>query len=89
VGCSQDFYSLSEVDIHQFLVTVTITRRVDNEKWTLTIVYGPQTEAEKLTLMDEIRLLKQITHERWLLLGGFNIIYRANVRVMLTSTVDS
>jgi exonuclease III len=78
VGCSQDFYSLSEVDIHQFLVTVTITRRVDNEKWTLTIVYGPQTEAEKLTLMDEIRLLKQITHERWLLLGGFNIIYRAN-----------
>jgi hypothetical protein len=25
VGCSQDFYNLLEVDIRQFLVTVTIT----------------------------------------------------------------
>jgi hypothetical protein len=31
LGCSQNFYSLSKVDIRQFSVTVTITRRVDNE----------------------------------------------------------
>jgi hypothetical protein len=51
---------------------------VNIEKWTLTTVYGPQTEAKKLTFMVEIRLLKQIAHERWLLLGDFNLIYRAN-----------
>jgi exonuclease III len=51
---------------------------VDNEKWTLTTVYGPQTEMEKISFMGEIRALKQTAHERWLLLGDFNLIYRAS-----------
>jgi exonuclease III len=42
IACSKDFYSLSQVGIRQFSVTVTITRRIDSESWNLTGVYGPQ-----------------------------------------------
>jgi endonuclease/exonuclease/phosphatase family metal-dependent hydrolase len=78
VACSQDHYSLLEVDIHQFLVTVTISRRVDNEKWTLAMVYGTQTKIDKILFMEEIWLLKQAAHEQWLFLGDFNLIYKAS-----------
>jgi hypothetical protein len=78
VACSQEFYRLSEIDVRQFSVTATNTQMVDKEKWTLTTVYAPQIEMEKISLMDEIRALKQTAHERWLLLGDFNLIYMAS-----------
>jgi exonuclease III len=61
-----------------FLKKVSISRRVDNEKWTLTVVYGPQGNIDKILFMDELRALKQAAHERWLLLGDVNLIYRAS-----------
>jgi hypothetical protein len=42
------------------------------------VVYGPQSEADKLSFMQEIRQINQTVHERWLLLGDFNLIYRAS-----------
>jgi endonuclease/exonuclease/phosphatase family metal-dependent hydrolase len=50
---------------------------VDNSLWALTGVYGPQNELDKLAFMQELREIKQITNESWLLLGDFNLIYRA------------
>jgi hypothetical protein len=50
---------------------------VDNTEWSLTAIYGPQSENEKLSFMQEIRELKQEVEERWPLLD-FNFIYRAS-----------
>jgi exonuclease III len=63
--CSQDFYSISQVDIWRFSVTATITRRSDNEAWSLIAVYGPQKETDKLTFLEEIGQLKQSVKDRW------------------------
>jgi endonuclease/exonuclease/phosphatase family metal-dependent hydrolase len=57
-------------------VTVTITRRGDNEAWSLTGVYGPQSDNDKILFIEEIRQLSQSVPERWLLFGDFNLIYR-------------
>jgi hypothetical protein len=43
----------------------------------LTGVYGPQGELEKKLFIRELRHLKLTTPSLWLLLGGFNLIYKA------------
>jgi hypothetical protein len=73
VAFSQDEYSMTQIGIRAYSVTVLITQRVDNEQWTLTAVYGPQGDNDKLIFIDE---LKQSVSDRWLLLGDFNLIYR-------------
>jgi exonuclease III len=77
LACSQDLYSISQVNIRQFSVSANITRRLDNVVWSITVVYGLQSEADKLSFMQEIRQISQTVHDRWLLLGDFNLIYRA------------
>ena len=41
------------------------------------MVYGPQTNADKLMFLQELKDLAMPAHERWLVLGDFNLIYQA------------
>jgi exonuclease III len=77
IACSQDRYTLQHVDTRIYSVTVQITRRVDNPIWFLIAVYGPQTETDKISCIQELKLIRQITSGRWLLLGDFNLVCRA------------
>lgn len=49
----------------------------DDSTWTLTGVYGPQGDQEKILFLEELKNLKEHTLERWLLIGDFNLIYKA------------
>jgi hypothetical protein len=40
MACSHDYYELSQVVCRRFSVSASITRKLDNEAWTLTVVYG-------------------------------------------------
>jgi len=51
--------------------------RADNVSWTLTGVYGPQEDRDKLSFLDEIKGLRQIVQVEWLIVGDFNLIYKA------------
>jgi DNA phosphorothioation-dependent restriction protein DptG len=42
LACSQDHYTLLQVNIRRYSVTATVKRRADNEICTITGVYGPQ-----------------------------------------------
>jgi hypothetical protein len=48
-----------------------------NLTWILTGVYGPQEELEKKLFIRELRHLKVSAPSLWLLLGDFNLIYKA------------
>jgi endonuclease/exonuclease/phosphatase family metal-dependent hydrolase len=41
-------------------------------------VYGPQDDAAKLLLMQELRQIKLTAGERWAIMGDFNLICRAS-----------
>jgi exonuclease III len=75
LACSHEFYSLSQIVTRRFSVTAYITNKRDNESWSMTAVYGPQGEADKMCFMQEPRDITQTTQDRWLLLGDFNLIY--------------
>jgi hypothetical protein len=45
--------------------------KADNASWTITGVYGPQTDQDKLAFLDELESMKVNCLERWLIVGGF------------------
>lgn len=61
-----------------YSVSGTITSRADGATWSITGVYGPQAEGDKVLFMEELRRIKQHTLSRWMLLGDFNMIYKAS-----------
>jgi exonuclease III len=60
-------------------LSVRIQMRNDAAEWMLTGVYGPQTEQENTSFLEEIKSLRQgMQYQRkWLIGGDFNLIYRA------------
>jgi exonuclease III len=40
-------------------------------------VYGPQGDAEKLRFLEELRNVRQLFGESWLVIGDFNMILQA------------
>jgi hypothetical protein len=51
--------------------------RADMIKWQITMVYGPQGDAEKIQFLQELKSIPIPDHDRWLVLGDFNLIYQA------------
>jgi hypothetical protein len=41
-------------------------------------VYGPEEDTDKLLFLQELRQIKQIASKCWILMGDFNLIYRAS-----------
>jgi hypothetical protein len=68
---------MSQVVNRRFSVTASKTRKSDNEAWTLIVVYGAQSDTDKLAFIQEVWDIKQTASDRWLLLGDFNLIYQA------------
>lgn len=75
LAASQRFFSLGHPHHTQNSVTAIITMLADNTKWSITGVYRPQSDSEKVAFMQEITDLRQHTLPSWLLLGDFNLIY--------------
>jgi exonuclease III len=52
----------------------------DAVEWTMTGVYGPQSEQDKISFLEEIKTLRQGLHDQpeWLIVGDFNLIYKAD-----------
>ncbi|KAM0830982.1 hypothetical protein ACQ4PT_065875 [Festuca glaucescens] len=55
-----------------------ITDRSDGSFWDISCVYGPQDDSEKIEFLQELRLLRPLMHDKWLLLGDFNLISQAS-----------
>ena len=52
--------------------------RSNGSSWSVTGVYGPQSDDEKIHFLNELRQLKNSVLQKWMVLGGFNLIFRAN-----------
>jgi hypothetical protein len=99
IVASEQFFKVQQT--HQTLNTVfaSITMLAENKVWSITRVYEPQAESDKTLFLQEIKDLRQHVLPAWLLLGDFNLIYRAqdknNSRINLSmlnnfkSTIDN
>jgi hypothetical protein len=72
---SDDHFKLIASSRSKCTLTVTLQDLRDASEWTLTNVYGPQLEADKIAFLEELKSLQGIQRE-WLICGGFNLIYK-------------
>jgi len=58
-------------------LTAKVTHISSGEEWSITSVYGPQADQDKLVFLDELRAIRSAVPEKWLVCGDFNLIYKA------------
>jgi hypothetical protein len=51
-------------------------QRINGQSWWLTCVYGPQSTNEKILFLQELRQIRNICSEPWVIVGDFNLIYK-------------
>jgi exonuclease III len=65
------------VHIGTWSVTVNLCWLAANRSWSLTSVYGPQGDEEKLLFLEELSVIREICLGEWLIAGDFNLIAAA------------
>lgn len=78
LACNDNYFSLSNVLRKQYSLTATVTMKNDGIAWTITVVYGPQQDAQKIEFITELQEIKQLVMSPWLLIGDFNLIYKTS-----------
>jgi endonuclease/exonuclease/phosphatase family metal-dependent hydrolase len=69
---------LSQIIVRTYSIMAIVTSATDSVGWTLTGMYGPQDDAGKQQLMQELQSIKTTAQLRWVLLGDFNLICHAS-----------
>ena len=88
IAASERFFRIQQTSLTPNTVTATITMLAENTSCSITGVYGPQADIDKIAFMQEILNPRQHVLPAWLLLGDFNLIYQAqdknNARINLS-----
>jgi len=59
ITASERFFRIQQTSLTPNTVTATITMLAENTSWSITGVYGPQADADKIAFMQEILDLRQ------------------------------
>jgi exonuclease III len=77
IAASEKFFAIQNHHPTTYTISADITMKAENTTWTLTGVYAPQGDNEKCSFLEELKELKIRVKTEWLVLGDFNLIYRA------------
>lgn len=79
IACTNDFAIVPMPSASNgFSLSAILTDRSDGSSWTLTVVYGPQEDQDKLMFLQELRDLKLLGQNEWMIAGDFNLIARTD-----------
>jgi exonuclease III len=78
LALSDSYFTLSDPHATPGSISATVNMRSEGTCWTITCVYGPQGEPEKLAFIEELKALQPLVRDEWLLLGDFNLITKAS-----------
>lgn len=77
LATSDRYFHMQPLPPTDHSTSIKITMLEENVSWCLTGVYGPQEDQDKINFLQEISNLKQQMGAAWLIIGDFNLIYRA------------
>ena len=75
---NDDYLDISNIFIGEFHVSATVSTTETSSTFVLTVVYGPTLSSRKQAFLHELQQLKPQPRVQWLLLGDFNMIYKAS-----------
>lgn len=71
-----DHINMQNIHLTTNTISALVTDNRHNTQWTLTGVYGPQKDLDKKMFIRELKNLKSIAQDAWLVAGDFNLIYK-------------
>lgn len=79
IACSSDFEITHEpLADGPNSISGTVRDRTNNDSWTISAVYGPQTDSDKILFIEELKNIKQFAQACWMVTGDFNLIKKAD-----------
>ncbi|WVZ67318.1 hypothetical protein U9M48_016414 [Paspalum notatum var. saurae] len=72
-----DYFQIASSVCSANAITARIQSTRSPSSWWISVVYGPQTENDKMNFMQELRQLYSISSDEWLIIGDFNLIVNA------------
>jgi mannosylglycoprotein endo-beta-mannosidase len=69
--------SITNIVLDSFSLTGHV-KTLDQNNWWITVVYGPQDDADKIQFLQELTERRSLCSGPWILLGDFNLILRAS-----------
>jgi hypothetical protein len=69
--------SVTNIVLDSFSLTGHV-KMLDQKNWWITVVYGPQEDADKIQFLQEVTERRSLCPGPWILLGDFNLILRAS-----------
>lgn len=77
IAAAEHFFTINHPTHTQHTVSAIITMLAENKTWTITGVYGPQSDVDKVQFLHELTNLRTQSLPAWLVLGDFNLILNA------------
>ena len=74
---SDNHLDLTDICIRRFSISASVTIKESATSLSITVVYGPSRDAHKPSFLRELHSSKPLDDSKWLVLGDFNLIYRA------------
>ena len=68
---ADDHYKILQDEVGVHTVTAKVAAISGGEEWSLTTVYWPQADQDKINFLGELRWISQAVLEKWLLIGDF------------------
>jgi hypothetical protein len=78
LACDENYFSISDVLLGTYSVSAVLTMRGEGLQWSITVVYRPQLEPDKINFLSELEALQTSMKSAWLIIGDFNLIYKAS-----------
>lgn len=77
LGWHRDAWSASGVSVASFSITTHLSAVGSQLTWLITVVYRPQSDADKEAFLEELTTIKNNNPGPWKICGDFNMIYQA------------
>jgi len=77
LAVDEDHFKITRAEVGVHTITATVASITGEETWSITVVYGPQEDQQKLQFLGELRWISQDVLDKWLLIGDFNLILQA------------
>jgi exonuclease III len=74
----KDVALVTDIDMRSFSISATVTVLMSNSRFRISTCYGPANDARKEDFLQEMLMLKPAAGVPWLIVGDFNLIYKAS-----------
>lgn len=76
IAASERHFRLMSTACTENTITVQLQMLEDASEWSITGVYGPQGNQQKRRFIEELKIVKRLVTQKWLVVGDFNLIYK-------------